>query len=112
MGKSMMNNGICIQSFNDGGTSNDFYGLLDEIIEIEYPGLEMREKVVNTFQTEKYIIPTLRNPRGVVINMDANEIDNDVEEVEDEEEEEEEKEEEEDDDIMDEDDNDNEDFDC
>ncbi|XP_042465617.1 uncharacterized protein LOC122048075 [Zingiber officinale] len=41
-GKTTMNSGVCVQSSNDGGVSTDFYGLLDEIIEIEYPGPEMR----------------------------------------------------------------------
>lgn len=197
-GKSTMNSGVCVQSSNDGGASNEFYGLLDEIIEIDYPGPEMRvilfmcrwfdpvrgmkvhpqynlveinhkrfykryepfilaqqaiqvfyapypslrrdknewwavcktkarkkieerwqdiayqqDKVTNMFHTEEYIIPTLRDPSGVVINVDATEIDdNDEEEEGDEEEgdEEEEEEETEDEDTDEDEEDDNEDF--
>ena len=37
MGKATINNGVSIQSSNGGGSKDDFYDLLDEIIEIEYP---------------------------------------------------------------------------
>ncbi|XP_074557058.1 uncharacterized protein LOC141813050 [Curcuma longa] len=42
MGKSTMNSGVCVQSSNDGAPSNDFYGLLDEILEVEYTGSDIR----------------------------------------------------------------------
>ena len=42
MGKTTMNSGVCVQLSNDGSAKDDFYGLLDEIIEIEYPGQLIR----------------------------------------------------------------------
>ena len=38
MRKATMNSGVCVQSSNGSSAKDDFYGLLDEIIEIEYPG--------------------------------------------------------------------------
>ncbi|XP_074577237.1 uncharacterized protein LOC141833653 [Curcuma longa] len=167
MGKSTMNSGVCVQSSeNDrASASNDFYGLLDEIIEIEYPGPEMKvilfmcrwfdpirgmkvhpqyklveinhkrfyrryepfvlaqqaiqvfyasypslrrdkidwwvvcktkarskieerwediayqqEEVRNTFETEEHDISTLRDPSGIVINVDASELNENINE--------------------------------
>ena len=37
-----MNSGVCVRSSNNGSIKDDFYGLLDEIIEIEYPGADLR----------------------------------------------------------------------
>ena len=36
MEKATMNSGMRIQSSNGGSSQGDFYGLLDQIIEIEY----------------------------------------------------------------------------
>ena len=46
MGKATMNSGVSVQSSNDGNLKDDFYGLLDEIIEIEYPGPLMMRVVL------------------------------------------------------------------
>ena len=37
MGKSTMNSSVSIWLSNGDSSEDDFYGLLDEIIEIEYP---------------------------------------------------------------------------
>ena len=42
MGKATMKSGMCIQSSNGGNSQDNFYSLLDEIIEIEYHGLLIR----------------------------------------------------------------------
>ncbi|XP_042446646.1 pectinesterase/pectinesterase inhibitor-like [Zingiber officinale] len=47
------------------------------------------EEVANTFQTEEYIIPTLRDPSGVVINVDASEFHEDDDDKDEEDEEDE-----------------------
>ena len=46
MGKSTMNSGVSVRSSNGGSSEDDFYGLLDEIIEIEYPGPLMMRVVL------------------------------------------------------------------
>ena len=46
MGKSTMNSGVSIRSSNGGSSEDDFYGLLNEIIEIEYPGPLMMRVVL------------------------------------------------------------------
>ena len=42
VGKTTMNSGVCVQSSNDSRGQNDFYGLLDEIVEVKYPGPALR----------------------------------------------------------------------
>ena len=37
IGKAIMNNGVSVRSFNGGSSKDNFYNLLDEIIEIKYP---------------------------------------------------------------------------
>ena len=40
-GKATMNSSVCVQSSNDGDIKDDFYDLLDEILEVEYLGAEL-----------------------------------------------------------------------
>ena len=36
MERAIMNSGVFVRSFDSGNSEDDFYGLLDEIIEIKY----------------------------------------------------------------------------
>ena len=43
---STMNSGVCIKGSNYSESSNDFYGLLTEVIQLEYPALPIKRTVL------------------------------------------------------------------
>ena len=63
IGKSTMNCGICVKGTGYGEYENDFYGQLEEIIQIEYPGLPLKRVVL--FKCE-WFDPTIG--RGTKVN--------------------------------------------
>ena len=40
--RATMNSGVCIKGSNYNNTESDYYGILNEIIELEFPALPMK----------------------------------------------------------------------
>jgi len=45
-----MNSGVCIKGSNYSDVSNDFYGKLVEVLELEYPGLPLKCTILFKFE--------------------------------------------------------------
>lgn len=45
-GKATSNNGVCVRGADSGQCENDYYGTLDEIVELEYPGEPIKRVVL------------------------------------------------------------------
>jgi hypothetical protein len=63
IGKSTMNCGVCVKGTGYGEYENDFYGQLEEIIQIEFPGTPLKKVVL--FKCE-WFDPTIG--RGTKVN--------------------------------------------
>jgi hypothetical protein len=62
IGKSTINCGVCVKGTGYGEYENDFYGQLEEIVQIEYPGLPL--KMVMLFKCE-WFDPTIGRGKKV-----------------------------------------------
>lgn len=44
--RSTMNSGVCIKGTNYSANESDYYGLLEEVVQLEYPGLPVKRTVL------------------------------------------------------------------
>ena len=44
--RAIISSGVCIKGSNYSNTESDYYGILIEIIELEYPALPMKQTVI------------------------------------------------------------------
>jgi hypothetical protein len=62
IGKSTMNCGVCVKGTCYGEYENDFYGQLEEIIQIEFPGTPLKGLVIKvTMRYYKFVCLNICN---------------------------------------------------
>ena len=60
--KGTMNSGVCVRGSNYGNDESDFYGILEEVVELDYPSSANNPKKVVLFRCS-WFDPTERGTR-------------------------------------------------